>query len=82
LNDFRTLEQWFNGSKTSHRSAIKADKGHRLSWNSFLNAIRKGGELPIPAEEIFQSSLATIAALESLSSNEPVSIPDISTLFQ
>lgn len=82
LNDFRTLEQWFNGSKTSHRSAIKADKGHQLSWDSFLNAVRKGESLPIPAEEMFQSSLATIAALESLTSNEPVSIPDNSALLQ
>ncbi len=82
LNDFRTLEHWFNGNKTSHRSAIKADKGHQLCWNSFLNAIRKGESLPIPAEEIFQSSLATIAALESLTGNEPVSIPDNSALLQ
>lgn len=79
LNDFRTLEVWFNGNKTVNRSAIKADKGHQGSWNAFLNSIRNGGaDVPISPNELFQSSLATIAAQKSLLINEPILVPDIS----
>ncbi len=36
LDDFRRLDLWKNGSKTTHRGGLRQDKGHAASWQAFL----------------------------------------------
>ena len=68
LEDFRRLELVRHGKKQSFRSRFRQDKGHRAELEAFAAAIRNGGEVPIPIEEIVSSTLATLRALESRSS--------------
>jgi predicted dehydrogenase/threonine dehydrogenase-like Zn-dependent dehydrogenase len=76
LNDYRSLELVDDRQKKSFNSRIKQDKGHLAAWNAFTNAIKNGGEEPIPYKEILQVSYATLACQESLQIGEPVLISE------
>ena len=64
LDDFRSLEMVRDG----HRTMVKKpqDKGWKDEWVSFANAIRTGGQPPIPYEQLVGVTKATFAAVESL----------------
>ena len=64
LDDFRALETIYDG----RRKKIKGvqDKGWRNEWIAFAKAIRKGGEPPVPYEQLIGVTSATFAAQESL----------------
>jgi predicted dehydrogenase len=62
LDDFRELQLWSGGSKKQIRSVLKQDKGHQSSWQAFINSIKNGGMPPIPFDQMFGSSLASIEA--------------------
>ena len=74
LDDFRCLELVRNGSKKVTRSWLRQDKGHRAEWEAFSCAIRSGGESPIPFSEIVATTLATLRAAQSRSSDQPAYI--------
>jgi predicted dehydrogenase/threonine dehydrogenase-like Zn-dependent dehydrogenase len=74
LDDFRRLELIRHGRKKVIRSRLRQDKGHRGEWEAFSAAIRSGGESPIPFSEIVTTTLATLRAVQSLSSGEQVAI--------
>jgi predicted dehydrogenase len=71
LDDFRTLRLAREGRLRRMRSANQ-DKGFEEEMRQFLEAMRSGGEMPIPFEQSLQSSRATLAAVESLRSGAPV----------
>ena len=75
LNDFRSLETWKHGSRSQTKSSMRTDKGHSASWQAFVQSILNGGAAPIPADQLFAVSLTSLAALESLRSNDLVKIP-------
>jgi hypothetical protein len=66
LDDFRTLEMLQDG----HRKLVKKaqNKGWMDEWVTFANAIRTGGQPPIPYEQLVGVTKATFAAVESLRS--------------
>jgi predicted dehydrogenase/threonine dehydrogenase-like Zn-dependent dehydrogenase len=66
LDDFRTLETVQDG----HRAIVKKaqDKGWVNEWVTFADAIRAGGQPPIPYEQLFGVTKATFSAVESLRS--------------
>jgi len=66
LDDFKTLQIF--GRKTERISGNQ-DKGHEAEIIAFIDAVKKGNPSPIPAEEIFQSTLATFKVLESIAGN-------------
>ena len=66
LDDFRSLERITESSRKQTRSRLRQDKGHSASWQRFLEAIRTGGEPPIPYPQLLSTSRASFAALESL----------------
>ena len=66
LDDFRSLEMVYDG----HRTAFKKpqDKGWKNEWIEFAEAIRTGGQPPIPYEQLVGVTRSTFAAVESLRS--------------
>jgi predicted dehydrogenase/NADPH:quinone reductase-like Zn-dependent oxidoreductase len=72
LDDFRTLEMQQSG----HRSVVKKaqDKGWKDEWIAFTNAIRAGGQPPIPYEQLFGVTRATYAAMQALHEGQKINI--------
>ena len=66
LDDFHSLEMVCDGRRRVLRSRIRQDKGHVNEWLAFIQAIREGGEPPIPYEQIVGVTKATFAAVESI----------------
>ncbi len=74
LEDFRRLELVRNGRKQVVHSRLRQDKGHAAEWEAFASAVRGGGETPIPFAEIVASTLATLRAVDSLSTGQPMPV--------
>jgi len=74
LDDFRSLELVTNGRRTTTKSTLRQDKGHRREWQAFAQAIRDGGKSPISLRELVAGMLATFAINESLRHGTPVPI--------
>jgi predicted dehydrogenase/threonine dehydrogenase-like Zn-dependent dehydrogenase len=72
LDDFQALTLISSG-KTQTSSAAQ-DKGHGNQIGAFVDAIVKGGEAPIPAEQIVEVTEATIAVLESLRTGQRIEV--------
>jgi predicted dehydrogenase/threonine dehydrogenase-like Zn-dependent dehydrogenase len=72
LDDFRALETVENG----RRKTIKGtqDKGWQDEWIAFANAIRNGGQPPIPYEQLIGVTKATFVAVESIQSKTKIEI--------
>jgi len=66
LDDFRSLVLVRDGRRRVWKPAGRQDKGHRAEWQSFVGAIRAGGEPPIPYAQLIGVTGATFAALDSL----------------
>ena len=77
LDDFRSLETYYQGKNQTWRSRLKQDKGHRAEWEVYSQAIRKGGPPPIPYKQLFSVSMATFAAVESLRSRQRVPVDSV-----
>jgi predicted dehydrogenase/threonine dehydrogenase-like Zn-dependent dehydrogenase len=74
LDDFRRLETFSRGRRRVQRSWLRQDKGHHAIWQTFANAIVTGGLPPIPYDQLFAVSMASFAAVESLRSDEAVTL--------
>lgn len=72
IDDFRTTTLVRNGR--TEKLATKQDKGHIKELTGFIQMVTAGGPPPISIAEIRSASLATIAALESLSLGMPLEI--------
>ena len=79
LDNFKTLSLYSGNSKSNHKE--RQDKGHEGELSEVAQSILRGGESPIPLDEQFLSSLATLCVVESLKSGEPVAI-DMAELQQ
>jgi predicted dehydrogenase/threonine dehydrogenase-like Zn-dependent dehydrogenase len=55
-----------SGGRTKVEKALGQDKGHRAELDAFVTAVRSGGAAPVDESELIETSLATIAVLESL----------------
>ena len=74
LEDFRDLELCRGGKKKTERSRLRQDKGHEAEWKAFVKSLKSGEPFAIPFEEIIAVSLATLRALDSRRSGEPVKV--------
>lgn len=74
LDDFRSLELVRNGKRERVQARMGQDKGHRALWTAFLQAVKSGGEAPIPYEHLIGVTRATFAAVRSLQQNCDVSV--------
>jgi len=68
VHDFRTLELTANGK--TQRMKGKRDKGHTREVELTVDAMRRGGQSPIPYEQIAEVSEATIAILEAITDGQ------------
>jgi predicted dehydrogenase len=72
IDNFRTLEIVTNGRVRRQSSRLKQDKGHQAELDAFVTAVASNAGAPVPESEIVESSLATIAVVESLRSGSVV----------
>lgn len=72
LDDFRRLTIY--ADRITRVKSRNQDKGHREEISRFLHAVRTGASAPIPFEEIYDSTRATLKILESIQTQEPVGI--------
>jgi len=73
LDDFRSLEL-HSGGKTRKERSANQDKGFEEEMRRFLAAVREGGAMPIPFEQLVGTTRATLAAVESLRTGAPVDL--------
>jgi len=73
LVDFRSLELARSGRGRTERSSGQ-DKGFEEEMRRFLAAVRVGGPMPIPFEQSYASTRATLAIVESLHTGAPVAL--------
>lgn len=64
------------GGKTKVEKALGQDKGHRAELEAFVRAVASGGAAPVDEAELLETSLATIAILDSLRDGRRVSLRD------
>jgi len=63
VNDFKSLKIF---GKTNKEIKQVQDKGHKAEVESFMNAVKKGNPSPIPFNEIYLTTLATLKVVESV----------------
>ncbi|HOS47250.1 MAG TPA: bi-domain-containing oxidoreductase [Bacteroidia bacterium] len=66
IEDFTTLSVY---GKNKNITKSNQDKGHKNEVTEFISALSKGKELPISFDEIYNSTFATFAVLDSISNN-------------
>jgi predicted dehydrogenase len=67
IDDFKELI--LSDSKGTKKQSSNQDKGHKLELETFVQSIKDGKNAPISFDEIYNSTLATFAVLESISQN-------------
>ena len=73
INNFRTLTSTAGGKSTKQNNS--QDKGFSAALSAFTAAVREGGPAPVDEKEMIESSLATLAVLESLQSGNRIELP-------
>lgn len=66
LEDYRSLELVQNGQRQKFTARLRQDKGHQALWEAFVQAVRQGGQPPIPYDHLMSVTRASFAAVESL----------------
>ena len=66
IEDFRRMAIAGNGRIRKKRPRSGQDKGHRAELQAFVEAVIAGGPPPVEETQLVNSSLATVAAVESL----------------
>jgi len=72
LDNFRALTKTSDGRTTTETGS--QDKGFGAALTAFTKAVRSGGPAPIDEAELIETSLATLAILESLQSGARVDL--------
>src|SRR5262249_1958034 len=70
LEDFRILEMWRDGKRRAIRRT-RQDKGFDQELSSFLQAVRRNGEMPIAWRSILLTTLTTFRLEDALRSGQP-----------
>ena len=70
IDDYRQAEVISGGKRRKLRLA-RQDKGHAGEIHRFTEAIRTGGPMPIPLEELALTSLVSILAVRSIQCGRP-----------
>ena len=73
IEDFSRVET-SAGGKRAAKKFLQQDKGHRAEIEAFSEALARGGEAPIPWDELRAVSIASILAVRSLREGVPFEI--------
>lgn len=74
IEDFRHFTVVADGRSSSSHDRIGQDKGHRTEIAAFVAAVQGKAPAPIDENELIETSLATIAVLESLRAGTPIDL--------
>ena len=74
MDDFRKISMIENGKKIIRKSNLGQDKGHKAAWQAFVNAVKNGSKSPIPYNEIWQVTMTSFAAVQSLREEKTIAI--------
>lgn len=66
IDNFLSLSVTADGRTRTEKAKLGQDKGHRAEVEAFAAAVAQGGPAPVDEAELVETSLATIAVLESL----------------
>lgn len=66
IDNFLTLSVTENGRTKTEKATLGQDKGHRAELEAFVRAVQSGGPAPVDETELVETSLATMAVLQSL----------------
>ncbi len=72
MDNFRTTKGF--GVKGFKDLGTKMDKGHKAQFHGLLQRVKSGGEALIPANELFNTAKASLAAVESLKAGTWINI--------
>jgi hypothetical protein len=72
LDNFRKLSVWGRGRATTRR-ALSADKGQRRQVAAFVDAVARGGDMPISLESLVATTRATLAIGSAACGRDPAS---------
>jgi len=75
VNNFESLSA-FDGARKSKEKVFGMDKGQKLQMRDFVTSITTGQALPIPIDEILNSTALTLAAAESVRTNRRICLAD------
>jgi len=73
MQDFKEV-QILKGNTIAKKKLTFQDKGQALMVKTFLNAVRRKADAPIPLSDILAVSAATLAAATSQGSSATISI--------
>jgi predicted dehydrogenase/threonine dehydrogenase-like Zn-dependent dehydrogenase len=73
LDNFRQATLW-QGRRKSRHLATTIDKGQHQQLDSFLDAIRSGGPMPIGLDSLAATTRATLAVSQSRASRQPIAV--------
>jgi len=73
IEDFRRFE-FADGKRRRRTRYWRQDKGHRREMQLFVESVRAGTDVSIPFEEVVNTTLATLAAQESLRTGKSVEV--------
>lgn len=73
INNFKSAEIYKKNS-VGKKWLMNQDKGHNLEFKEFIESIRQGKPSPIPLNELAESTLITIKAIESTKKREAINL--------
>jgi polar amino acid transport system substrate-binding protein len=73
VNDFKELI-WHSNSRKKE-TLVNQNKGHKEEVGAFLQALKQGGQVPIPFEELYYSSLLPFKVIESIQTGKSILLP-------
>lgn len=77
IDNFLTLSITENGRTRVEKAKMGQDKGHRGELEAFAAAVAAGGSAPVDEAELVETSLATIAVLESLAEGRRIELDKV-----
>ncbi len=72
MNNFQAVELYRGGKMQKHK--YDGRKGHNEEVKAFIGALKDGGPMPVPYEQLRMVTMATFAANESLRTGLPVNL--------
>ena len=75
LNNFESTDI-FSGTKHRVSSAGAMNKGQVEELEAFIQALKTGGVMPIPVASLLDTTLVTLAAVDSMRSGRVIQLAD------
>jgi hypothetical protein len=75
LNNFESVI-FFDDKRRKRVGLMGVDKGQQAELAAFVDAARTGAAIPIPVENIFDTTLTTLAAMDSMRVGKEIALAD------